>query len=530
MEDKTIEFINKAIKIHGDKYDYSKVNYENARKNIIIICKNHYEFCTTPNSHLSKKTGCPQCTKINLSKKFCNTKEISMKRAIEIHGNKYDYSKVEYTNSKEKIIILCKEHGEFKQSPNNHLQGYECKKCGLKKQSIFFRDTLDMFVEKAIKIHDNKYDYTKVEYTNSHTKVKIICNIHSEFEQTPNNHLNGQGCPICGILYNSNLMRFSTKEFIQKAIKIHNNKYNYSKVEYKKISERVIIICKEHGEFLQTPSNHLRGKGCNICGNIEISNKLRNTTENFIEKVIQLHGNKYDYSKSEYGQNNNDKIIIICKEHGEFLQTPNGHLHNSGCIKCGGKHISNTNEFIEKSNIKHNNRYDYSKVEYKKTSEKVIIICKEHGEFLQRPNSHLRGVGCLYCRNKTEFILYKYIQSLYYTLVSQFKQEWCKKIKYLPYDFCIEEYKIIIELDGAQHFRQVRNWTSPEKQFENDKYKEKCANENGYSIIRLLQEDVLNDKYDWKNELINNIEKIKIDNIIQNIYMCKNSEYEMFIN
>ena len=100
----------------------------------------------------------------------------------------------------------------------------------------------------------------------------------------------------------------------------------------------------------------------------------------------------------------------------------------------------------------------------------------------------------------------------------------------MAYDYCIEEYKIIIELDGKQHFEQVSNWSSPEEQFENDKYKEKCANDNGYSIIRLLQEDVFNDKYDWKTELINNIEKIKTDNIIQNIYMCKNNEYGNFIN
>ena len=122
---------------------------------------------------------------------------------------------------------------------------------------------------------------------------------------------------------------------------------------------------------------------------------------------------------------------------------------------------------------------------------------------------------------------------LNYKIIRQLKKNWCKNNntnKYLPFDFCIEEYKIIIELDGIQHFEQVSNWSSPEEQLKNDKYKEQCANENGHSIIRILQEDVFNDKYDWKNELINNIEKIKTDNIIQNIYMCKNNEYGNFIN
>jgi len=138
---------------------------------------------------------------------------------------------------------------------------------------------------------------------------------------------------------------------------------------------------------------------------------------------------------------------------------------------------------------------------------------------------------CPKCYNKTELKLYEFIKNIFSQTIHQYKNDWSKNIdtnRYLPFDFCIEEYKIIIELDGKQHFEQVMNWKTPEEQYENDKYKEKCANENGYSIIRLLQEDVFNDKYDWKPELINNIEKIKTDNIIQNIYMCKNNEYQHF--
>ena len=124
--------------------------------------------------------------------------------------------------------------------------------------------------------------------------------------------------------------------------------------------------------------------------------------------------------------------------------------------------------------------------------------------------------------------IYDKLKPIYQSIIRDFKQDWCKKINHLPFDFCIEELKIILELDGRQHFEQVMNWKTPEEQYENDKYKEKCANDKCYSIIRLLQEDVFNDKYDWKTELINNIEKIKTDNIIQNIYMCKNNEYQYF--
>jgi very-short-patch-repair endonuclease len=132
-----------------------------------------------------------------------------------------------------------------------------------------------------------------------------------------------------------------------------------------------------------------------------------------------------------------------------------------------------------------------------------------------------------FCKNKTEAKLYTIFKNIYSSLITQFKTEWCKNISYLPFDFCIQEHKIIIELDGRQHFEQVSNWTSPEEQFKNDKYKEKCANDNGYLIIRILQEDVLNDTYDWLKELCDAIERIK-NGYEKNIYLCKNREYDNF--
>jgi very-short-patch-repair endonuclease len=118
---------------------------------------------------------------------------------------------------------------------------------------------------------------------------------------------------------------------------------------------------------------------------------------------------------------------------------------------------------------------------------------------------------------------------LYPKIVTQFKQEWCKKTSYLPFDFCVEEYKIIIELDGPQHFQQIANWSSPEEQFKKDKYKEKCANENGYSVIRLLQEDVFYDTYDWLTELCEAVENIKNGDKVANLYLCKNGEYDKYL-
>ncbi len=139
-----------------------------------------------------------------------------------------------------------------------------------------------------------------------------------------------------------------------------------------------------------------------------------------------------------------------------------------------------------------------------------------------------KGVWCSFCVNKTEKILFDELVEKYSSLKRQYKVDWCKNIKYLPFDFVIEERKIIIELDGKQHFEQIGKWQSPEKNREIDLYKMKCANENGFSIIRILQKDVFKNKYHWLEEIICNVEKITNDYRVQNIYMCKNNEYKDF--
>jgi very-short-patch-repair endonuclease len=141
-----------------------------------------------------------------------------------------------------------------------------------------------------------------------------------------------------------------------------------------------------------------------------------------------------------------------------------------------------------------------------------------------------KGVGCPFCVNKTEQILFDILKEKYTSLECQYKVEWCKNKTFLPFDFVILERKIIIELDGVFHFKQVSNWQSPEESRKRDLYKMKCANENGFSIIRILQEDVLYKKYDWLNEIIEIIEKLTSENKVQNIYMCKNNEYKDFDN
>jgi len=213
-----------------------------------------------------------------------------IKKAKDIHGNKYDYSLIKYNHSQIKVKIICPEHGEFEQTPNRHLLGCGCKFCGIeeaRKQKFL---TNFSFIKKAKDIHGNKYDYSKVSYLNSKRKVIIICPEHGEFEQTPSMHLNGQGCPKCAYVIKSNEYTKKTDVFIKESVVIHNNKYDYSKVSYLNSKRKVIIICPEHGEFEQTPSMHLNGQGCPIC--------RESKGEKIIRNILMERGITFEYQKT----------------------------------------------------------------------------------------------------------------------------------------------------------------------------------------------------------------------------------------
>ena len=263
---------------------------------------------------------------ICMGKKKLTTEEF-IERARKVHGDKYDYSKVEYVNTETKVCIICPIHGEFWQSPHSHLNGIGCKYCAYSKNSEIMKYTLEEFLKRARKIHGDKYDYSKTIYENCDKKTTIICKIHGEFLITPNNHLHGHGCPKC-----SRKHHYTNEEWIALARQVHGDKYDYSKVEYKSAKEKVCIICPTHGEFWQMPSNHLHPKHPQECPLCYLEGRIK-TTEQFIEDAKQVHGDKYDYSKSVY-EKNNKKLCIICPTHGEFWQTPHCHLGGRGCPKC----------------------------------------------------------------------------------------------------------------------------------------------------------------------------------------------------
>lgn len=329
------------------------------------------------------------------------TKEEFVSRAVSVHGNKYDYSKSIYIDYDTKLEIICKKHGSFWQTPGNHLKGKGCPYCnGNAKMNT------KSFIERAICVWGNRFDYSKVKYVNNSTKVCIIDKDGKEYWQTPANHLFGFDC---------SKNKYNRDKFIEEAKKVHGEKYCYDKVNFLTVNSKVCIICPEHGEFWQTPSNHVRGKGCPKCAVSKVHLKQKDTNESFIRKAKKVHGEKYDYAKVNY-KNSREKVCIICPEHGEFYQVPNSHLAGHGCPKCSGGCQLTTEDFLKKAKNIHGDKYDYSKTIYSDIHKKVCIICKTHGEFWMLPGNHIKGQGCPECGRrfrKGETELYEFLCKKY---------------------------------------------------------------------------------------------------------------------
>ena len=285
----TDEFIKKARNVHGNKYDYNKVEYVNTHTKVCIICPKHGEFWQRPSAHHAKGQGCPKCGHNATDKRFRSSKEGFIKKARSKHRDKYDYSNIEYVNGTTKVCIKCPKHGEFWQTPNSHLSGSGCPTCSFEKKCKSQTSSKSDFIKKAHSKHGNKYDYSKVDYVNCDTKVCIICPEHGEFWQTPCKHTEGCGCPNCGFEKIRESLSSSKEEFIKNARKAHGDKYDYSKVEYNGSNIKLQIICHKHGEFWQTPSIHTRGCGCPKCN----LSHLERSVMNYLDE----HGITYDYQK-----------------------------------------------------------------------------------------------------------------------------------------------------------------------------------------------------------------------------------------
>lgn len=533
-------FIERAIKRHGNKYDYSRVAYKSADNKIEIVCPEHGSFWQRASSHL-RGYGCRKCSHKEKSKAQEYTQEEFIERARGIHGDKYDYSKAEYKGSQTKILIICPKHGEFWQTPSNHIfgKGKGCRQCAYAVISIKNTMTQEAFIEKSVSIHGDKYDYSKASYNGWDSPVVIGCKIcNTEFKQRAGVHLGGGGCSNCrgvilkdGTLCDSMIEAFCYLKYREQGVnfefhKAYGGELGKSKCDFYIPSENLYVettsfhassvFGSKHpfhqASFFETYSNKIEKKrkyveeklGAKflyihkrltlaerffVYGHIDTdknsstvknrnkygipcidydieraialrkdgysyariseimgvvssrlygslshimrlenfvwddsaeATRLRRKTgryhspqligrgrlllSEFVERSKKIHDSKYDYSIVNY-IGTRKKVTIVCPEHGEFQQTPNSHLNGHGCRKCAKskvseKHRMTTQRFIERARDVHGDKYDYSEVVFGENQrQKVIIICLIHGKFTQTPHSHLGGRNCRKCAN-----------------------------------------------------------------------------------------------------------------------------------
>jgi len=227
------------------------------------------------------------------------------------------------------------------------------------------RITQSVFLEKSTSVHGDKFDYGDAIYTDSKTKVNIKCPEHGVFYQSPSDHWRGRGCSKCkGGLIRDKLSK-GKLGFIDEARKIHKNKYSYESAKYVNSSKKVVITCDIHGNFKQSPKNHIEGKGCPECGNLSTKEKLAKNIDNFIKEAVKIHGEKYSYEESNY-ENNLTKIDIICKKHGKFSQLPSHHLRGCGCPECSNSKMENfISRYLEKNKIRYVGQKTFEKCVYR---------------------------------------------------------------------------------------------------------------------------------------------------------------------
>ena len=225
---------------------------------------------------------------------FKNKSEIFIFKAKQVHGDKFDYSQTVFKHSQQDVIIVCHQHGAFKQKPSNHLLGHGCAKCG--------------------GVYSSRNTFLKIEDIGE-------CPAHGKYTIS-------QGCLDC--FEQDSIKRISN--FISKAREVQNKEYDYSRVFFERLKDKITIICPEHGKFTQAVCDHLNGQGCPECGRLS---KVIGTNA-FIERSIEIHGNRFDYSLVEY-QHSNTPVDIICKYHGIFRQKPSSHMNGQKCPKCAGE-------------------------------------------------------------------------------------------------------------------------------------------------------------------------------------------------
>lgn len=439
----TQEFVARAREVHGDRYDYSLTLYISTKTKVVIGCPEHGDFEQVPNRHLSDGRGCPQCTQARVADKARLTTEEFVERAQEVHEGAYDYSMTTYTGARAKVRITCPEHGPFDVTATSHInKAVGCPECTRRRVSASMRTNPDEWLARLRSVlGEDRYDYRETKYVDRTTDVRVFCKEHGPFTRKPHRLISGTGCSECRRTSSQKAggrsVRWTTEQFVGRAREIYGDRYDYSQVDYSTAWTKVTIVCAVHGPFQKAPVEHIhRGRGCAKCAHHDRARRSMQSTEDWVAKAKEVHGNAYGYSASEY---NGAKVP-------------------------------------------------------------VTVICHTHGAFMTHPEAHLRGSGCARCRQSLgERTVAAVLDQAGIQYLTEFTDPTLRSDRALRFDFALLDQRMLIEFDGEQH-RRVVQWgnETPEEAarrflgiVERDAMKTRWAAENGWRLIRLQEIDTV---------------------------------------
>lgn len=393
----TEEWIKAFKQVHGEKYDYSDFKYVNARTKSKIICEHHGVFSMVPPNHENGQ-GCSTCKSI-FYQQGRDKKEILVEEGTRIHGGRYSYAKSRYRGALKKTIFTCVLHGDFEQTPQDHIvEKHGCNGCAKIQRSAtrIARAGLS-FPDKAKAIHGDLYDYSAVEYTGAHDNVTIGCQQHGNFSQTPTNHLSGKGCSKC-----KGGVALEVPEWKRRARDKHGDKYDYDHVEFTSVANLVHIECHKHGPFQQRAFLHLACLiACPKCRPVKPWTKKR-----FVDSAREVHDNYYEYKDLPEKISYDTPIAAVCPSHGEWT-IPSAGTHASGpttgCPDCGQNKAAAarrvTQEMV-KDQFKESfgDKYKFSKIEFTNPDTPIRFHCPIHGPTSVLYSDLYKGDGCIDCR------------------------------------------------------------------------------------------------------------------------------------
>ena len=420
------------------------------------------------------------------------THEEFMKR-MEERAPELDFSKFYYLGNAVKSTVVCPTHGEFEIAPNSLMNGVRCAKCYRDRQGLLRAKPFDDFLAEAKAIHGDVYGYKREDYTNATTPMRVYCKIHNKFFTTsPTRHINGQhtGCPICSSEKKSSSTRTPQEQFISKCRSVHGDTYDLTKVCYAGSTNKIEVICYKHGPFFPSAGNFIHSaSGCPSCGRESVGKKSRKSYESYVDRFTSAHRGHYKYKRIDY-EDSKAYVVAVCPSHGEFKQLAMDHVKGIGCAKCAFG-VYDQESFLEKAAEVHKGIYDYSKSVYASAFDKVTIVCKEHGEFLQAPTDHVNNrQGCPRCGrvgpSKGQLEMQEYIEQYY--PVSPNHRFWGRK----EIDVFVEEQKVGFEYHGLIWHSEMTG-----KGPSHLKDRSSAAEKDGIRLIHIYA-----DEWDYKRTIV----------------------------